>query len=348
MSAPAAQNRIRLILLGVFVTLVLALFGYLALRVGSVRTTDGIEVEAVFTDAQGLIENGTVKIAGIKVGVVSELYVKGRLAHVKLVLDPEASIRNDVTATIKAKSLLGEKFVELIPDSETAPMLKNGDIISKTFVPAELPDLASQIGPLLAKIDPNDVSRLVKVVSRVLEKNENDFPKIVESLGRVSVNVDGLLTRNGPKVDRIMDVLYDTVNHSGPKINKLVDTTQDTMSQANQLLKENGPRINKFTGELSQIDVARINRMIGTVDDSMKGMPETVAAAKSVVFKVDALLDGFEGLTWFEMKKLLRDDGLNFRFSERSEDDREADRKKWGTAAERGKTKPPVVREISN
>lgn len=344
----SAQNQTRLILVGVFVTLVLALFGYLALRVGSVRTSDGIEVDAIFTDAQGLIENGTVKVAGIKVGVVSDLRVEGKSARVSLILDPEVNIRSDVTATIKAKSLLGEKFVELIPDSETAPLLQNGDVITKTFVPSELPDLASQIGPLLAKINPDDVSRMVKVVSRILEANEDDFPKIVESLGRVTVNVDGMLTRNGPKIDRIIDGVHDTVDKAGPRIDKLIDTTQDTMTTANLLLKENGPRINKMTAELEKIDVARINRMIVNVDESMQGLPETVGQAKEVVYKVNNLLDGFEGLSWFDLKSLLRDDGLNFRFSERNDEDKAADRKKWGTAADRGKTKPPVVREISN
>ena len=339
----AAQNSTRLVLLGVFVTAVLALFGYLALRVGSVRTSNGVEVDAIFTDAQGLVENGSVKIAGITVGSVRELKVEGKTARVRIEIDPEVKVRRDVTATIKAKSLLGEKFIELIPASETAPLLQNGDVIEKTFVPSELPDLASQIGPLLSKINPDDVSRLVRVVARVLEGNEKDFPKIVEALGHVTVNVDNMLTRNGPKIDRMMDVMYDTVNTSGPKINKLVDTTQDTMSNANALLKENGPRINKFTGELSQIDVARINRMIGTIDDSMKGMPEAVGAAKDVVFKVDNILDGFEGLSWYEMKTLLRDDGLNVRMYGRSDEEKAADREKWGTGAQRKKAKPVVA-----
>lgn len=328
----AGTNRTQLVLLGVFVIIVLALFGYLALRVGSVRTSDGVEVDVVFDDAQGLIENGSVKIAGIAVGAITKLRVDGKQARITLALDPEANVRSDVRATIKAKSLLGEKFIELQPESTTAPLLKNGDTITNSYVSAELPDLASQIGPLLAKINPDDVSRMVRVISRVLENSEQDIPKAVESLSNIAINVDGLVQRNGPKVEKIIDVTYDTISTSGPKLNKLVDTTQRTMDNANRLLEDNGPKLSKFTDQLSKVDMEGINKMVSEA-------PATFAQATQVVTKVNVLLDGFEGLSWFEMKKLLRDDGLNFRFSERSEEDQAADRALWGNGADRQKAK---------
>lgn len=325
-------NRTQLVLLGVFVVMVLGLFGYLALRVGSVRTSDGVEVDVVFDDAQGLIENGSVKIAGITVGSITKLKVEGKKARISLVLEPEANVRNDVRATIKAKSLLGEKFIELQPEGETAPLLKTGDLITNSYVSAELPDLASQIGPLLAKINPDDVSRMVRVISRVLENSEEDIPKAVESLTNIAINVDGLVQRNGPKVEQIIDATRDTVVTNGPKLNKLVDTTQRTMDNANRLLEDNGPKLSKFTDQLSKVDMEGINKMVSEA-------PATFAQATQVVTKVNVLLDGFEGLSWFEMKKLLRDDGLNFRFGERDDEEREADRAQWGSGAERKKAK---------
>lgn len=323
------KKRTQLILLGLMVVVVLALFGYLAIRVGSVRTSDGITVDAVFDDAQGVVENGSVRIAGIKVGVVAKLWVEGKRARVTMYLDPNIRIRKDVVATIKAKSLLGEKFVELIPQGDSAPELQDGDMIEKTFVAAELPDLASQIAPLLAKINPDDVSKLVNVMSRILEQNEDDFPKIVSALGRVAVNVDGMLTRNGPKIDRIVDATYDAVYKAGPKAEKLIDTTQRTLDNANRVIEANGDKIGKFTDGLSQLDMARINRMIGELEKAMAGAPDTLGQAKDVVYKVNNLLDGFEGLNWADLKSLVRDDGINVRIRARSDDDVKADYEKW-------------------
>lgn len=337
----AGTNRTQLVLLGVFVIIVLGLFGYLALRVGSVRTSDGVEVDVVFDDAQGLIENGSVKIAGIGVGSITKLRVDGKKARVSLALDPEANVRSDVRATIKAKSLLGEKFIELQPESETAPLLQNGDTITNSYVSAELPDLASQIGPLLAKINPDDVSRMVRVISRVLENSEEDIPKAVESLSNIAINVDGLVQRNGPKIEKIIDVTYDTISTSGPKLNKLVDTTQRTMDNANHLLEDNGPKLSKFTDQLSKFDMEGINKMIGEV-------PHTFAEASKVVTKVNVLLDGFEGLNWYEMKNLIRDEGINVRMTERSDEDKAEDRAKWGSPADRKAKVTPAVATPSN
>lgn len=323
------NKRKSVILLGAFVVVVLALFGYLALKVGSVNTGGGIEVQALFNDAQGLVENGSVRIAGIKVGTITGLQVDGHKARVSMVLDPSIKVRKDVRATIKAKSLLGEKFIELIPQSETAPLLENGDIIGDTFVAAELPDLASQIAPLLSRINPEDVSRLVRVVAGVLEKNEKDFPRVIQSLGNIAVSVDKAIERNGPKVDRIVDAAYEAVYKAGPKVERLVDTTQQTLDRTNRMLDTTGPKIERFVGHLSELDIARLNRMITEADKALAGAPETLGQAREIIYKVNALLDGFDGLTWHDLKTLVRDEGIHVRLKARSDEEIQAEKDRW-------------------
>ncbi len=324
-----ADQRNRLVLLGVFVTVVLILFGYLAMRVGSVRTGGGIEVETVFDDAQGLVENGSVRIAGIQVGSIGKLRVDNGKARITLYLNPDVGMKRNVAATIKAKSLLGEKFIELIPQPGDAPALQDGDVIENTYVQAELPDLASQIGPLLAKINPDDVGRLVRVISTILEQNEKDIPKVVESLGNLTVNLDRMIERNGPKIDQIVDAAFDATTKAGPKVERLIDTTQHTLDNANKLIEANGPRIEQFAVQLSKFDLERINRMIGEVDTAMQGMPETMKDARQLLTRTNALMGGFEGLTWFDLKHLIRDEGVVVRMMARGDDDIEAERAQW-------------------
>lgn len=318
----AGKSRSQLIMLGVFVVLVLSLFGYLALRVGSVRSSDGVVVDAVFDDAQGLVENGSVRIAGIKVGSITKLAIDGKKARISLHIDPNVTVRSDVRATIKAKSLLGEKFVELIPQSETAAVLVSGDQITDTYISAELPDLASQIGPLLAQIDPKDVSRLVKTVSRILEQNEESIPRMVESFGNIAVNVDKMLQRNTGKIDQIIEATHETIVTNGPKVTKLVDTTQKTLDNANNLIEKTSPKLINMTDQLAKIDVESINKMI-------KDAPEMFGDAKQIVSKVNNLLDGFEGLTYADLEHLMRDQGIHVRMMERSDEEQAEARKRW-------------------
>jgi phospholipid/cholesterol/gamma-HCH transport system substrate-binding protein len=324
-----AEQKNRMIVLGVFVSIVIGLFIFLALKVGSIRTGGGIQVDAFFDDAQGLVENGNVRIAGIKAGSIGRLVVDDGRARVTLYIDPAVKARQNIRATIKAKSLLGEKFIELIPQGDDAPLLKNGDVIRNTFISAELPDLASQIGPLLSKIDPDDVARMVRVISKILDEGENDIPKAVEAMGNIAINLDTMLSRNGPKIDSIVDAAYDAVSNAGPKVEKLVDSTQRTLDNANRMIEVNSPRIDDFMKQLSQIDIARINRMIADVDTAMDGAPEMMDTAKSMLKRANLLLAGFEGLTWYEVRTLVRDDGVNVRMSGRSDSVRAEERERW-------------------
>ncbi len=326
-----AEQKSRLVLLGVFVTVVLALFGYLALKVGGVQTGNGVVVDAVFDDAQGLVENGNVRIAGIKVGSIHKLKVDGKRARVTLSIDPEVGARSDIVATIKAKSLLGEKFIELQPqEGSSAPMLKSGDVITNTYISAELPDLASQIAPLLSQIDPEDVARLVRVTSNLLEANEKDIPEVVDSIGRILVNVDGLLVTNRPRIDRMLAAADDAITNAGPKVDKLLTTTQTTLDSTNRLIEKHGPGIDNLMAQLAGLEVDRINNMLVELDTALQGSGGALTDGKEVISKVNDLLDGFEGLTWFDVSHLVRDEGINVRFMSRSDEDIEAARAQWG------------------
>ena len=325
-----AEQKNRVALLGAFVIVVFVLFGYLALKVGGIRAGNQIQVQAYFDDAQGLIENGDIRISGIRVGSIGSMSVEDGRALVTLYISRDVQVRDDVTATIKAKSLLGEKFIELLPvRGSDAPVLKSGDMIRNTYVSAELPDLASQIAPLLSQIDPEDVARMVRVTSRILEGNEEQIPQLMNSLARITTNIDVLLEDNAPRFDRIIEGAYDAVVNAGPKLEILLDTTQSALENANLLIETNAPRLDAFMDELSGFDVERINRMLVELDEAMSGSTDTLVEAGQVMGKVNNLLDGFEGLTWHHIISLARDEGILVRMRQRKEADREITREQW-------------------
>lgn len=106
--------------LGVFVLIVLAMLAYLSLKIGGVGVGESIHASVSFADAAGLVKDAAVNIAGVHVGTVRRLIVEGRRARITMTLLPEAKVREDAVATIRAKSLLGEKYLEIIP-SPTPP-----------------------------------------------------------------------------------------------------------------------------------------------------------------------------------------------------------------------------------
>ncbi|MGH2759782.1 MAG: MlaD family protein, partial [Actinomycetota bacterium] len=113
---------------------IVALIYFLALYLGG-AFLPGYEVTARFARAGQLLRSGSdVKLRGVLVGSVSRIEVErtGK-ASVGLRLFEEQEIPDNVQAAVRAKTLFGEKFIELrIPDEPSARELEPGDEIPES------------------------------------------------------------------------------------------------------------------------------------------------------------------------------------------------------------------------
>ena len=86
-------------------------------------------VDAIFSNASGLIPGQNVEIAGAVVGEVSGIELTPR-HHARVEMNLQtgfAPFRSDATCEIKPQSLIGEKFVECDPGSPDAKELGTVD-----------------------------------------------------------------------------------------------------------------------------------------------------------------------------------------------------------------------------
>jgi virulence factor Mce-like protein len=90
-------------------------------------TNDAYFVRAIFDNASTIVAGEDVKIAGVPVGVISDMDVtEDNKAAVTLRIDNEdfTPWKEDASCTIRAQGLIGEKFVECEPGSTDAPDLR--------------------------------------------------------------------------------------------------------------------------------------------------------------------------------------------------------------------------------
>jgi len=86
----------------------------------------GYEVKVPFTEATQLAQQSDVRVSGVSVGKVSriELSPDKRQALATLDIDPAyAPLPADTRAVLRAKTLLGEAYIELSPGEEQGPKL---------------------------------------------------------------------------------------------------------------------------------------------------------------------------------------------------------------------------------
>lgn len=120
--------------LGVFVLVLTSLFFVFMYSSRSSNVSTGhYMVEARFESADGLMKGSDVKIAGIVVGTIDDLWLDTKYfnAVVKISIKDTILVPKDSSATITNSGLLGSKYIAIIPGGD-ADNLKNGDMIDKT------------------------------------------------------------------------------------------------------------------------------------------------------------------------------------------------------------------------
>ncbi len=102
---------------GLFMALGILCLAFLSIRIArnELFAANGYEVEAVFTNCNGLRNGSAIMIAGVEIGRVKEITLQDYEARVILKLQPDVALQKDAIASIRTKGLIGEKYIEITP-----------------------------------------------------------------------------------------------------------------------------------------------------------------------------------------------------------------------------------------
>jgi virulence factor Mce-like protein len=224
----------------------------------------GYELQGRFTSAgQGLIPTSDVKIRGVNIGQVRRVeLVKGE-ALVTLRINEGEQIPRDATATIRPKTLFGEKFVDIAPgDKEgTGPYLADGDNIEKTLGGFELEKVLTDAYPLLKALDP---AELVVVVDELAHSGQG----LGEAINRSIVNSQKLTDINVRHDADTRQFLSDLANLS----DELAGRADDLVAGARDL-NVALPTINDNADDLTTLldQTARLSGDLADILDANRG-----------------------------------------------------------------------------
>lgn len=127
-----ANNAIETVM-GAVVLVVAGGFLYFAYSHSDVKPVEGYAVKAGFTNISGIDTGSSVRIGGIKVGVVEKLSLDpvSYQAVATLRIGSDVKLPVDSSAAIQSSGLLGDKFIALQPGGDEVN-LKEGDTVEFT------------------------------------------------------------------------------------------------------------------------------------------------------------------------------------------------------------------------
>ena len=313
------------VMLGGFIVLAGGLLAYMSIAVGGFNLQSGVHVKAKFTNASGLVKDAAVTVAGVEVGHIAGMTVDHDKAIVSIFLNKDAGIRADVKAAIRAKSLLGEKYLELVPQSKDAPVLKEGDLIVDTRATVEVDELLATLGPLMKEVDPKDVAKIVRGVAKTIEDEQGSLASLVRNASEVSGEVRDLVVKNRDKLERtVANVDKMTTEGSAllhanrAKIDRTVanvDKMAGVWSAESPELVRKASRIASNVERVSgAVGSERLSRIAANADLTLQKTPAVMEEIKGLrpaldrtLGKVNPLLDKANTVTEADVKNMAGD-----------------------------------------
>lgn len=205
----------------------------------------GYELTGSFAAAgQGLIEGSDVKIRGVDVGQVENIELIDNRATITLLMNDGVQVPVDATATVRAKTLFGEKFIDIAPgDNElTGPYLVDGSAIENTLGGYELQQVLADAYPILEKVNPAEVATILHEfavagdglgdeinrsivnsakLTALMESNDAEFRQFVGDLAVLSEQLDA----SAPE----LVTLAQNLNATLPTLNSRSDSLNEAL-----------------------------------------------------------------------------------------------------------------------
>lgn len=290
--------RIREIGVGLMMIVAFALLGYMSLQIGAwTGFSDSVEISVRMRDAAGLSEGALVAVAGVPVGTVQAMWVEHDQAVATLFIDPQAKVRDDVSARIRARSLLGEKYVELRPGRADAPLLADGAVLVIETEQVEIDEMVNAVGPLLAGLQPERMGAIVERLDVALAADP------------------GRLVRWGQQLDIILEQGAITAED----LPELVGETRAAVADVRRTLVT----VERVAAK-AEDGMERLHITADSLNGTLLDAPEIARDAHALIRKLHGLVDGMEGTTEdlatvldnlseidkVELRRLLREEGI--------------------------------------
>ena len=229
---------------GLFVLIGLVILFYMSFRIGEMGTKlkGGYQVTTLFSSAVGLDVGADVDIAGVKVGKVSSVTLKGDKAEVVMTIRKDVKLGKNASAMIRTHGLMGDKFVSIKPGDLSKGTIPPGGEITKTIPAVDFDQLMSNLGDVAT-----DLKSVLGTFQKGIggEKGAQSIRNIVTNFEQFSKNLNKLLSDNSEKITKIV-TNFEEFSAKLSTIDKKANLLLDNLVTVSQDLKQGKGTLGKL------------------------------------------------------------------------------------------------------
>lgn len=248
----------------------------------------GDRYTAAFRDASGLAPGNEVRVAGVKVGTVDgvDLARDNTQTYVRVTFrltDGEVRLGDDTEATIRIKTVLGQKFLALEP-AGTGRLRPGAQIpLSHTASPLDVVQAVNGLAGTLDQIDTDQLAKAFKALSQTFAHTPQDVRTSLTGLSTLTAaiasrdgelrellvhahGVTAVLAERDTQFQQLLrdgDLLLAEVTARRDAIHNLLVTTDQLATQVSGLVADNraklAPALSQLRGVLAILQKDRDN-----------------------------------------------------------------------------------------
>ena len=220
----------------------------------------GTTYSAEFSEASGLQKDNDVRIAGVKVGKVSDIELDGASVKVSFKVK-DAWLGDRTSAAIKIKTLLGQKYLSLDPQGENSLNPGTGIPRDRTMAPYDVLDAFRGLSQTVDNIDTKQLAQSFDTIAQTFANTPEDVRGALSGLSKLS---DTIASRD----QQLSNLLANTREVSQTLVDRDAEV-QKLLEDGNDLLGELAKREDAITALLNgSRELA--TQLQGLIDDNDK------------------------------------------------------------------------------
>ncbi|HEX4421449.1 MAG TPA: MlaD family protein [Kofleriaceae bacterium] len=244
---------------------------------------DNYTMFAKFRDASGLPKGTKVVVAGLPKGEVIGLEIEGRYAKVTFKIDNELTVWTSAVIVKKARSLLGDNYLEIDPGEE---IKQAPDGTRQSF---------TKLGPGCPTYKDSDrhKSDICRQIPNVIEATTPD--QLLHRMEQTLPNVDRVLESVRDLSEDVRRIVNGPLQSVATRVDGLVQREAGTVSDIIQRADRSMAKIEQITTDLRAITKGadpRIDEILHNLDDASAEAKDLVATAKNELTQTGQALRG--------------------------------------------------------
>ncbi len=246
---------------------------------------------AVFDEAGGLKADDAVLMAGVRVGSVDSLTLDNGKVMVEFKVKTDAAFGTETGAEIKVKTLLGSKFLSLVPAGDGQLSAESVIPITRTTSPFDVTQAFEGLAETSNEVDTVQLTRSLTVLADLTRNTPEEFRNALAGVSALSrnlaardgeinsllVNLRRLSSTLNERDDDIItlmrdsDVLFQTLIQRRDEIHDVLVATQQLSSELVKLVRQSRDDLKPALDQLDRV-VQVITKNEDNLDASLRLM----------------------------------------------------------------------------